>query len=66
MVALPPELDTALATPVNCALATMVAARRAVRRTLSQEGLNRRILIFGGGLLGQYGCALFKEDGYKV
>ena len=54
-----------LATPVNCALATMVAARAAARH----HGLNRpveTVLIFGAGLLGLYGCALFKEDGAKV
>ena len=33
-VALPAALTTALATPVNCALATMVAARRAARHAL--------------------------------
>ena len=67
LVSLPPPLDVSLATPVNCALATMVAARAAARH---HRDLNKRpeenVLIFGAGLLGLYGCALFKEDGAKV
>ena len=73
LVSLPPVLDTELATPVNCALATMVAARRVARhaldieRTVNMEPRQQRsVIIYGAGLLGLYGCALFKEDGYKV
>ena len=73
LVSLPPVLDTELATPVNCALATMVAARRVARhaldieRTVNMEPRQQRsVIIYGAGLLGLYGCALFKEDGFKV
>ena len=67
LVCLPPALDVALATPVNCALATMVAARAAARHHgLNRRTGERRVLIFGAGLLGLYGCALFKQDGLKV
>ena len=73
LVRLPPVLDTELATPVNCALATMVAARRVARhaldieRTVNMEPREQRsVIIYGAGLLGLYGCALFKEDGFKV
>ena len=67
VVSLPPALDITLATPVNCALATMVAARAAARQHgLTRRTGERRVLIFGAGLLGLYGCALFKEDGLKV
>ena len=73
LVRLPPALTTELATPVNCALATMVAARRVARhaldieRTVNMETREQRsVIIYGAGLLGLYGCALFKEDGFKV
>ena len=67
VVSLPPSLDVPLATPVNCALATMVAARAAARKHgLTRRTGERRVLIFGAGLLGLYGCALFKQDGLKV
>jgi len=69
VVPLPPQLDTVLATPVNCALATMVAARKCARQGLARysgEKQERKVLIFGGGLLGLYGCSLFKEDGFQV
>ena len=73
LVRLPPALDTVLATPVNCALATMVAARRVARHALDIEGTvdmesrnQRSVILYGAGLLGLYGCALFKEDGFKV
>ena len=73
LVRLPPSLTTELATPVNCALATMVAARRVARhaldieRTVNMEPREQRSgIIYGAGLLGLYGCALFKEDGFKV
>jgi len=73
LVRLPPVLDTELATPVNCALATMVAARRVARHALDIERTanmepreQQSVIIYGAGLLGLYGCALFKEDGFKV
>ena len=73
LVRLPPSLTTELATPVNCALATMVAARRVARHALDIERTvniepreQRSVIIYGAGLLGLYGCALFKEDGFKV
>ena len=69
VVPLPPQLDTVLATPVNCALATMVAARKCARQGLARysgERQERKVLIFGGGLLGLYGCSLFKEDGFQA
>jgi len=47
----------------------MVAARKAARHGLRRYGgewQERSVLIFGGGLLGLYGCSLFKEDGFKV
>jgi len=69
IVPLPAELDTVLATPVNCALATMVAARKCARQGLARyagERRDKKVLFFGGGLLGLYGCALLKEDGFQV
>ena len=73
VVLLPPELDTTLATPVNCALATMVAARRVARHALKlniethgQDREAKSVIIYGAGLLGLYGCALFKEDNFTV
>ena len=69
VVPLPAELDTVLATPVNCALATMVAARKCARQGLARyqgERREKKVLLFGGGLLGLYGCALLKEDGFQV
>ena len=47
----------------------MVAARKCVRQGLGRyfgERLDKKVLIFGGGLLGLYGCSLFKEDGFKA
>ena len=73
VVTLPPQLDTTLATPVNCALATMVAARRVARHGLrlnidthGEAREEKSVLIYGAGLLGLYGCALFKEDNFTV
>ena len=66
---LPPELDLGLATPINCALATMVAVRRMVRHALGPAGArrpNKSVIIYGAGLLGLYGSALFKEDEFTV
>ena len=69
IVSLPQQLDTVLATPINCALATMVAARKCARQGLGRfagERKDKKVLFFGGGLLGLYGCALLKEDGFQV
>ena len=70
VVTIPPVLDTCLAAPVNCALATMVAARRVARHAMTLGGHDptpeRSVLIYGAGLLGLYGAALFKEDDFTV
>ena len=68
MITLPPELDLGLATPINCALATMVAVRRMVRHALGPAWArpNKSVIIYGAGLLGLYGSALFKEDEFTV
>jgi len=68
LVPLSPQLDTALAVPANCALATVVAAKKAALHALQKyPGSGQRsVLIFGGGLLGLYACCLFQEEGFEV
>jgi len=68
LVPLSPQLDTALAVPANCALATVVAAKKAALHALQKyPGSGQRsVLIFGGGLLGLYACCLFQEEGFQV
>jgi len=69
IVPLPDTLPPSLASPVNCALATMVEARERSVLALGEKRLlesSPSCLIFGAGLLGLYGCALFKEAGFTV
>ena len=66
MVKLPATLGSGLCTPVNCALATMVAVRRAALTSLAERVEGGKCLIFGAGLLGIYGAALMREQGMEV
>ena len=62
------SLNLDLFAPVNCALATMVAARRTARHALGTARLaaqGAKCLIFGAGMLGVYGCALFHDLGMQ-
>ncbi|XP_031558036.1 sorbitol dehydrogenase-like [Actinia tenebrosa] len=62
---IPPAISNKLASPLNCALATMVCATEEIIQTQS-KGTKRvkRAMIQGAGLLGVYGCVLLKEAGY--
>lgn len=66
LVKLPMSLSLGLSTPVNCALATMVAVRRAAANALGTRVRAGRCLIFGAGFLGIYGAALMNEAGMEV
>ncbi|MFI4986739.1 MAG: zinc-binding dehydrogenase [Alphaproteobacteria bacterium] len=58
---LPPELSDEEATPVNCGVATMVAATEAAEITVGDA-----VVIQGLGLLGLYGVALARVRGAKT
>jgi len=60
LVKLPDNVPSNLSAPLNCALATMVNAT-----TCTPTRLKSSALIQGAGLLGLYGCALLKEQGYS-
>eukprot|EP01137_Pigoraptor_chileana_P000065 Opistho-2@35618 len=69
-VVIPSSISDAAAAPVNCALATVVAALRAVPPAGSvdiEDGIcfNRRLAVVqGAGLLGLYACALLRDIGF--
>lgn len=57
VVRLPDGIVDAMAAPVNCALATMIAAVETLPSTC------RTVVVQGAGLLGLYGCALLRARG---
>ena len=59
IVPVPAALTDAMAAPVNCALATMVAATG----PLGASG--ETAILQGAGLLGIYGCTLLKAAGWR-
>jgi putative phosphonate catabolism associated alcohol dehydrogenase len=59
LVPLPDEVTDEMATPANCALATMVAATEPLRAG------GKTAVIQGAGLLGLFGCALLREKGWQ-
>lgn len=60
VVALPDDVTDEMAVAANCALATMVAAVRAMR---GHSSLVETVVIQGAGLLGVYGAAFLTEAG---
>lgn len=60
VVPIPDRVSDAMAVSANCALATMVAAWRAVRASVAEVD---SVVIQGAGLLGVYGCALALDAG---
>ena len=66
VVQLPDTLSFDSAASVNCALATMVAARRTALNILGDRSTEGSCLIYGAGLLGIYGAVLMKDSGFEV
>ncbi|CAH1796008.1 unnamed protein product [Owenia fusiformis] len=60
---IPPHVTNKMAAPINCALATMVNATRAIPEA-SISSHSRSAVIQGAGQLGLYGCALLRNAGY--
>ncbi|XP_068693635.1 L-threonine 3-dehydrogenase-like isoform X1 [Montipora foliosa] len=63
VVKVPDHLQDRIASPINCALATMISAVSG----LNGRGSNRETSAFiqGCGLLGIYGCVLLREAGFN-
>lgn len=63
VIKLPDCISDELASTINCALATMVNCVDQVPERVKKSG--KRVLIQGDGMLGLYGCALFRELGFN-
>jgi len=61
IVRLPPELSDEEATPINCGVATMIAATEAADIRIGQT-----VVVQGLGLLGLYGAAIAKARGARL
>lgn len=59
----PDSLPDSVATPANCASATVMAAIRSVRQTHNIEDAN--VLVIGMGMLGLTACTMLREYGSK-
>ncbi|XP_039274227.2 L-threonine 3-dehydrogenase-like [Styela clava] len=56
----PSKLSDRMVAPINCALATMVNAVECGKTNVQ----DKTALVLGAGLLGIYGCALLRDNGY--
>lgn len=59
---IPDVISDEIASSINCALATMVNCIDSLPENIRNNG--KKVFIQGDGMLGLYGCALFKELGF--
>lgn len=60
---IPNEISDALASTINCALATVVNCIDSLPENIKKNG--RKAFVQGDGLLGLYSCALLKDIGFS-